>query len=46
MCAKTVKTEVPHRLFIAIEGLRNAVLCFNITYLIINVFDLPSSSIT
>lgn len=46
MCAKTVKTEVPHRLFIAGEGLRNAVLSFNITYLIINVFDSPSSSIT
>lgn len=46
MCAKTVKTEVPHSFFIACEGLRNAILCFNITYLIINVFDLPSSSIT
>lgn len=46
MCAKIAKNNVPHRLFIANEGHCNATFCLIFTYLIINVFDLPSLSTT
>ena len=46
MCAKTAKTDIPHRFFIANEGLCNTTFYFIFTYLIINTFDFPSLSTT
>lgn len=43
---KIAKNNVPHRLLIVNEGHCNTSFSFIFTYLIINIFDLPSLSTT